>query len=282
MEQFQHIRKRGAIDARGNRIEKTPKPVRQRAVELDIVWLKLVLNWGTKNRDREGQFFLRQNPITDFRPKKEKNPRRPVATHDRYEALLKVADQVTMEIRWSGKREKRRSYFRELLVLCHETGRRISPVSQLRFEDLRLEKTKEAPYGGIVWPGDSDKTDTEYVAPLSPAAREAINSILRDRGIGGTYLFPKPTDPNKPIDKDYANALLKRAETLANLPHLQHGGYHAYRRKWGTERKHLPDADVMAAGGWSDPRSLKEAYQHADPQTTLNVVLNRKELREVK
>jgi hypothetical protein len=69
---------------------------------------------------------------------------------------------------------------------------------------------------------------------------------------------------------------------LAKLPHLRHGGYHAYRRKWGTERKHLPDADVMAAGGWSDPRSLKEAYQHADPQTTLNVVLNRKELREVK
>jgi len=181
MKQFQHSRKRGAIDARGNRVATDRKSVRQRTVELDIIWLKGVLNWGTQNRDREGQIFLRCNPIVDFKPKKEKNPRRPVATQDRYEALLAKADEVEMEVRWNGKREKRRSYFRELLVLCHETGRRITPVCQLRFEDLRLKKTKEAPFGGIVWPEDTDKSDTEYVAPLTPAAREAIDCIRRER-----------------------------------------------------------------------------------------------------
>ena len=39
---------------------------------------------------------------------------------------------------------------------------------------------------------------------------------------------------------------------------------HAYRRKWATERKHLPDVDVAQAGGWSDLASLKTAYQHTD------------------
>ncbi len=48
--------------------------------------------------------------------------------------------------------------------------------------------------------------------------------------------------------------------------------WHAYRRKWGSERKHLPDVDVAAAGGWKDTVSLKRAYQQADADTILSVV----------
>ncbi len=49
--------------------------------------------------------------------------------------------------------------------------------------------------------------------------------------------------------------------------------WHAYRRKWGSERKHLPDVDVAAAGGWKDTMSLKRSYQQADADTILSVVL---------
>ena len=31
----------------------------------------------------------------------------------------------------------------------------------------------------------------------------------------------------------------------------------------------MPDADVAAAGGWTDTRALKLSYQHADPATVL-------------
>jgi hypothetical protein len=58
--------------------------------------------------------------------------------------------------------------------------------------------------------------------------------------------------------------------------------WHAYRRKWATERKHLPDADVAAAGGWKNTISLKTAYQQADPETILKVVMEPGELREVR
>ena len=49
--------------------------------------------------------------------------------------------------------------------------------------------------------------------------------------------------------------------------------WHAYRRKSGSERKHLPDIDVVAAGGWKDTVSLKRSYQQADADTILSVVL---------
>jgi hypothetical protein len=45
--------------------------------------------------------------------------------------------------------------------------------------------------------------------------------------------------------------------------------------------KGFPDKDVMALLGWNDSRSLKAAYQHADPDTMLMALENRSELRKV-
>jgi hypothetical protein len=39
---------------------------------------------------------------------------------------------------------------------------------------------------------------------------------------------------------------------------------------------------VMALLGWTDLRSLKSAYQHADPATMLAALESRGELREVR
>ena len=69
---------------------------------------------------------------------------------------------------------------------------------------------------------------------------------------------------------------------MAGLETQQGSLWHAYRRKWVTERKHLPDVDVAAAGGWKDTESLKTAYQQADEATMLEVVLGAGELREAR
>lgn len=58
--------------------------------------------------------------------------------------------------------------------------------------------------------------------------------------------------------------------------------WHAYRRKWAAERKHLPDKDVAQAGGWASLESLKKSYQQADEATMLYVVMSGGELREAK
>ena len=57
-------------------------------------------------------------------------------------------------------------------------------------------------------------------------------------------------------------------------------GFHAYRRKWATKRKHLPVKDVAEAGGWLDTRSLEQCYQQTDEATLLQVVSEPPKLRE--
>jgi hypothetical protein len=73
---------------------------------------------------------------------------------------------------------------------------------------------------------------------------------------------------------------LRTAEKLAGLPHAEWSGFHAFRRKWATERKHLPTVDVAAAGGWTGTDTLVRCYQQADEATMLAVVMSVGELRE--
>ena len=56
------------------------------------------------------------------------------------------------------------------------------------------------------------------------------------------------------------------------LPKIRGGIFHPYRRLWATERKHLPDVDVAAAGGWGDTRAMKLSYQQADAAGVLRAV----------
>ena len=71
-----------------------------------------------------------------------------------------------------------------------------------------------------------------------------------------------------------------KIEVLAGLEPQKGSLFHAYCRKWATERKHVPDVDVAEAGGWKTTETLKTAYQQADPETMLIVVLEPEKLRE--
>ena len=151
-------------------------------------------------------------------------------------------------------------------------------MCKLTYEDLRLE---QGPHGSIRWPASTDKTGPETIVPVSPEVREAIDRILRERpGIGSAPLFSAPGDARKPMTRHLADKWLRKGEQLAK-PEPQRGSlWHAYRRKRATERKHLPDVDVAAAGGWKTVQTLKSAYQQPDPEPMLRVVLEAGELRE--
>jgi hypothetical protein len=69
---------------------------------------------------------------------------------------------------------------------------------------------------------------------------------------------------------------------LAGQKKLRDGVWHPYRRKWVTARKHHPDKDVAAAGGWKTPETLVRCYQQPDEATMLNVVLDAAVIRERK
>ncbi len=279
-ETFIDLRSSGQMDSLGNRVpEKQCRQVRARTVEADLLWLRWVLNWAVKWRVGDG-YLLESNPVRGFETPEVKNVRRPVASADRYEAVRAKSDEVTMEIRWRGRRETVRSHLSELLDIAYGTGRRLSAICSLRYEDLRLE---EGPHGTVCWPASTDKQGVETLVPISPLVRAALDRTLRDRpGIGKAPIFSSPMDPQTPTSRQFADAWLREAEKLAGVEPQPGSLWHAYRRGWATARKHLPDADVAAAGGWGDTTTLREVYQQADAATMLRVVLEGAELREAR
>lgn len=84
------------------------------------------------------------------------------------------------------------------------------------------------------------------------------------------------------MSRRLAHDWLSEAEKAAGLERQKGSLWHAYRRKWATERKHLPDVDVAMAGGWKSTDALRQSYQLADDVTMLQVVLGAGELREAK
>jgi len=80
---FVRERRSGAINARGKRVSaKKRRPVRDRVVEKDCAWLRAVCRWATEFRDEHDQMLLERDPTRGLEIPKERNPARPVATHD--------------------------------------------------------------------------------------------------------------------------------------------------------------------------------------------------------
>jgi integrase-like protein len=283
-ERFIDARRSGAINRAGEPVpEVERRPVRDGTVRADCLWLRQVLGWGTTWRDGEnGPYLVRENPVRGFGVPEEKNVRRPVASTDRYERIRGVSDRVMTEVRQDGKPVPLRSYLSEVLDVVQGTGRRVSAVLALRYENFVLAKSQKAPHGSIRWPGETDKMGKAWSAPITAAVRAALERVLRERpGIGAAYLFPSPAHPDRPVPYDVARRWLLEAERLAELPKQRGSLWHAYRRAWATSRKHLPLADVAQAGGWESTETLARCYQQPDDLTILAVVEGGRELREV-
>lgn len=218
----------------------------------------------------------RPDTIT-LRPR-EKNPRRPVASHQRFVKTLEKADAVDAEGR-----------LRCVLQLVRYTGRRETAVLKLTADDvlLSVERVRERlatlghderladhyVHGAIHWVRDVDKDGRERVTPLSREARAAVDAYLRRRPtLGAALLFAAPYAPGKPLGKPTAWAWLRKAERRAGLPKLAGGAYHPYRRLWASERAGLPDAAVAEAGGWKDERVMKASYQRVSGDVVLAAV----------
>jgi integrase len=276
---FVSARRSGEVDASGEPVPLNKrKRVRDGTIAADLAFLLSVINWAVRWRINDSAYVMTENPARGFPVPAEKNPRRPVATEDRFQKVFAVAPQVTMVAGRGKNRQVTQSYLAGILALINGTGRRVSAVLALRYHDLRLI---EGPHGSILWPADTDKMKREWLVPISTEVRSAINTILRERpGIGAAFLFPALKDPSKHITVESATEWLVKAEKLAKVAKQQGSLFHAYRRKWATERKFLPVSDVAAAGGWSDKSTLLNVYQQADAATMYRVVSEPSKLME--
>jgi len=224
----------------------------------DVVALMTAINFATRHRDDRGKPLLLANPLHGVRVSKTVSPARPVATHSLYAALRGVSESVNPK-------------FRRALDLAYATGHRIDAILKLRWDDVDFSTSPNAPLGSIRWRSEFDKIDNEHVIPMNGVARSTL-AEARERRRGSEWVFPSDKNDEVPVDRHLASRWLRRAETLAGEEHERGRGWHAFRRGWASARKHLPDVDVAAAGGWKDTATMKRCYQHADAVGVLRVV----------
>ncbi len=240
-------------------------PVTNRSVEADLAFLHSMLKWATTVRLSTGPRLLDRNPLEGIRRPREKNPRRPVATWERFQAtraaMARLAGSSSKEI------ERNRWIKMELaLVLAEATGRRLGSIRQLRWEDIDLDHAQ------ICWRAEADKKGRESIVPIPSKLIDELRVFRRKLGAVGGWVFSGERKPEQPMDRHLFDKWLAVAERTADLPKLNGGLWHPYRRKWATERKHLSLTDVAEAGGWKDTETLLTCYQQPDRESLLAVM----------
>jgi integrase len=251
-------RRRGAI-ARAH--AKPGKKVRDRIIEYDLRLLMATINFATVAGDGCGNSLLERNPLKGLPFPKEANPQRPVLSTAQYTALLTVARKVHpgLEI---------------MLVLARETGHRIGSIRQLRWSDIDL------PGGRVRWRAEFDKLGKEHVTLLTSVALTMLTAYQRkQQSIGDMRLIPAPRNPGQPCSRDCAKRWWYRAAKLAGLPTDARFGFHATRRQFASELKHLNLKDLCALGGWRSPQTILTCYVQADEATQREAFATRKEIR---
>jgi integrase len=170
------------------------------------------------------------------------------------------------------------SYLRTILRLASDTGRRVSSILALEWTDWKPDLGK---HGKLRWRAEEDKVRREWWSPVTPEVRAELETLRRERmaiGLAAVLLFPSVNDATVPVTYRTATDWLRAAEKLAGLDPLPHGAFHPFRRRWASERKHLPLVDVAAAGGWVETTTLQRCYISADEETLEAVVLTPKRL----
>ncbi|HVT40513.1 MAG TPA: hypothetical protein VHE78_15830 [Gemmatimonadaceae bacterium] len=222
-----YTRKRfaGGISYEGGGV--TP-PVRARSVEADINVLRAMTRWAMTVRTPTRGRLLSFDPLFGVRRPRERNPRQPMASSERY-AATRVAMQA-LGVEGKSDRERTRWLKTELaLVLAETTGRRLGSIRQLHWEDVDFGKSQ------IRWRAEADKKGKEWVIPIPTDLAAELQSFRRRLGAVGGLIFGGERKSDQPMDRHLFDKWLVVAEKKAELPKLRGGLWHPYRRKWATE-----------------------------------------------
>lgn len=94
VDRYTDSRRTGKIHTPASRVKK----VRGGTIEADLRWLSTVFRWARGVRI-DGKRLVPATPLEGLDRPQEVNPRRPVASHDRYVKTLAKADEVDGESR---------------------------------------------------------------------------------------------------------------------------------------------------------------------------------------
>ena len=218
---------------------------------------------------------MSENPLRGVKLPHEENPKRPVATYDRF-VEVRAAMQELATTAPQARGRQRWVRMELALVLAEATGTRIGAIRGLRWSDVEADPPR------IRWRPEFDKRGRERVVPIPAALAGELHQFRVQLGVvGDDWLFP-PAEQDAPWPRELFDQLLRHAEGVAGVTKLKGGLWHPYRRKWATERKKMSLVDVKAAGGWRDTQTLLTSYQQADEDTMLEVMRSPVKLRDRK
>ncbi len=231
------------------------RPVGGNTIHRDLGMFKAALNWACQKYEGS-QPLLTRHAMEKYKIPTEKDPKRPVVEEGTIRALLAVAPSV-------------HPFLRLLILLAWRTGRRLSSILALRWDDVDFEN------GTIRWRAEHDKIRQTWVVPMHREVVEELRQFRAEHGgIGRVLLFPHPQrrrHSGGPTTRHLAAYWLKEAFLRGRLVKPAGSAWHMFRRVWATERKDLPLKDVAAAGGWRDTSTLLR-YQQPDEATLRAVV----------
>jgi integrase len=194
--------------------------------------------------------------LEKYKIQTEKDPKRPTLDPNAIQSLLEVASTV-------------HPFLHTLIYLAWRTGRRLSSILALRWDDVDFEK------GMIRWRAEHDKIRQTWVVPMRQELLVELRRFRMERpAIGSVLLFPHPQRRRHhegPATRHLAAWWLKEAFRRGRIEKPDGSLWHMFRRAWATERKDLPLKDVAAAGGWRDTSTLLR-YQQPDEATLRAVV----------
>lgn len=157
--------------------------VRMRSVEVDLQLLHTMLRWAVTVRTRSGSRLLEHNPLAGVRRPREKNPKRPVATWERYQATRQAIQELLAKAK--GDVIRRQWLKLELaLILAEATGRRLGAIRQLKWDDVDFSRNS------LKWRAEADKKGKEWVIPITQELSEELRTFrVRMGGLFGGLIF---------------------------------------------------------------------------------------------
>lgn len=259
-----------------------PAPVGGRAVAREVNVIRALFRWAAAQRRADGTPWIAAHRIAAMRPMDDPESRQPQMTEQLYRELLGVAPQIADDLA-------------DLLVVAHETGRRIGAIVGLTFRDFdHREQT-------VRWRRELDKEGRAARVPASTALLRCVLDRARLLGLPEDAPLPvfgrRVRDTaapqrkrgesdsayearasaarrrvlgarGRPMLPGYARDLLDRAFQRLGRRRPVGFGFHALRRKFATEAAELGGTKVaMALGGWRDARTFMDRYnQPGDDQ----------------
>jgi integrase len=258
-------------------VAKLTDPVKARAVQSDLKFLRSMITWAMNNPKAVGNAFLPSNPMDSYTMPRERNPSKPVMPHDRYLKIYDAARAAAISPSQSSEVREEMMKLSMALPIGEVFGRRAGAIRQLKRTDFTLNRENKYQGAFVKWRFGSDKTGEEDLIPIPPDLAETIDEYLETMPLPSSgYLFWKP-GRETPLTTDMLIDMLHKVEKFAGLDPIPEMCWHSLRRKWATERKDLPIGDAMNALGWKDVRTYL-GYQIADTNTMLSVLTHDRKL----